>query len=285
MQNQRPFIGSEAMRSGDVTRHELRRYYRAVAPNVYLDKRIAPSLEQRTHAAWLWSGREAVIAGLAAATLHGSKWIDDSEPVELIWRNARAPHGVLTRADLLLDGESRSMAGLTVTTLERTAFDLGRRGSLGNAVARLDALAAAKKRLDVADVIELADAHPRARGLPQLRTALDLMDAGAQSPRETSLRLLLIGAGHPKPRTQIPVSSPDGRRRYYLDMGWEDVKIAVEYDGDHHRSDPVQFEYDLVRSADIEERDWRLIRVAKRSRPIEVLARVQRAWQARSTLR
>jgi very-short-patch-repair endonuclease len=284
MEKQRPFIGSEALASGALTRHELRRYYRAIAPNVYLDKRIEPSLEQRIHAAWLWSGREAVVAGLAAATLHGARWINDDEPVELIWRNARAPHGVLTRADLLLDRESRSMGGLMVTTPERTAFDLGRRGTLGSAVARLDALAAAH-RLVAADVVELADAHPRARGLPQLRTALDLMDAGAQSPRETHLRLLLIGAGHPKPRTQIPVLSPDGRRRYYLDMGWEDVKIAVEYDGDHHRSDPVQFEHDLTRTADVEERGWRLIRVVKRSRPDEVLARVQRAWQARSTLR
>ena len=285
MESQLPFVGSEAMASGAVTRHELRRYYRAIAPNVYLDKRADPSLEQRTHAAWLWSGREAVVAGLAAATLHGAKWIDDDVPVELIWRNARAPDGVVTRADLLLENESTSLAGLTVTTPERTAFDLGRRGSLGCAVARLDALAAATNGLSLADVLELAEALPRARGLPRLRTALHLMDAGAASPRETALRLLLIGAGHPTPRTQIPVLSPDCRRRYYLDMGWEDVKIAVEYDGDHHRSDPVQFEYDLVRSADIEERGWRLIRVAKRSRPDEVLARVQRAWLARATLR
>jgi hypothetical protein len=284
MEDLRPFIGSEAVASGELTRHALRRYYRALAPNVYLDKRIDPSLRQRTEAAWLWSGREAVVAGLAAAALHGAKWIDDDVPVELLWRNARAPHGIVTRADLLLERESQSVAGLTVTTPQRTAFDLGRRGSLGNAVARLDALAATCKVV-ADDVIAVADAHPRARGLPQLRTAIDLMDAGAASPRETSLRLLLIRAGHPRPRTQIPVLSPDGRRRYYLDMGWEDVKIAVEYDGDHHRSDPAQFEHDLVRSADVEERGWRLIRVAKRSRREEVLARVQRAWQTRSTLR
>ncbi len=31
------------------------------------------------------------------------------------------------------------------------------------------------------------------------------MDAGAQSPKETWLRLLLIDAGFPRPQTQIPV--------------------------------------------------------------------------------
>ena len=47
----RPFIGSEALAAGNVTRHELRRYYRAVMPNVYLDKRGDLSLRDRTVAA------------------------------------------------------------------------------------------------------------------------------------------------------------------------------------------------------------------------------------------
>ena len=53
------------------------------------------------------------------------------------------------------------------------------------------------------------------------------MDAGAQSPKETWLRLLLIRAGLPRPHTQIPVLSPDGNRWYYLDMGWEGIKLAA----------------------------------------------------------
>lgn len=169
------------------------------------------------------------------------------------------------------------VAGLDVTTPERTAFDIGRRGKLGRAVASLDSLAAAT-RIAADDVIQLALEHPGARGLPQLRAALELVDAGAESPKETWLRLLLIGANYPRPRTQIPVLSPDGHRWYYLDMGWEDRMLAVEYDGDHHRSDPIQFAYDIRRLADIDERGWRLVRVAPRSRQDDVLRRVQRAW-------
>ena len=88
-----PFIGTEALVSGALTRYELRRYYRAILPNVYLDKQLDPSLHQRTVGAWLWSGRQAVVAGLAASALHGAKWIDDDSPVELIWRNARVLPG------------------------------------------------------------------------------------------------------------------------------------------------------------------------------------------------
>lgn len=284
MDHEQPFIGSEAVASGQLTRHELRRYYRALAPNVYLDKRLDPSLRQRTTAAWLWSGREAVVAGLAASALHGATWVNRDAPVELIWRNARPPQRVVTRADLVRANEIQPIAGMPVTTPTRTAFDIGRRDRLDRAVASLDALAAATN-VTADDVAGLAREHPGARGLPQLRRALELMDSGAGSPRETWLRLLLIRAKYPRPTTQIPVISPDGLRRYYLDMGWEDRRIAVEYDGDHHRSDPVQFANDIRRLADIDELGWRLVRVVARSRPDEVLRRVAQAWQARPTLR
>jgi hypothetical protein len=209
---QGPLIGSAALATGDVSRHELRRYYRALMPNVYLGKWVKPSLRQRTVAAWLWSHREAVIAGATASAMHGAKWVDDHAPVELIWRNARAPQGVVTRDELLLEGEFQRLDGLWVATPVRTAFDLGRRGRLGRAVAGLDALAAATD-FKVGDVEELAGNHRHTRGLRQLEAALDLVDAGAQSPKETWLRLLLIEAGFPKPRTQIPVLGVDRRSR------------------------------------------------------------------------
>ena len=115
-------------------------------------------------------------------------------PVELIYSNARVPHGVVTRDDLLFEQEIQRLNGLPVTTPERTAFDLGRRGRIGRAVERLDALARATD-LKAPAVAELAARHGHARGLRQLETALDLVDAGAESPRQTALRLLLIGAG------------------------------------------------------------------------------------------
>jgi hypothetical protein len=68
-----------------------------VFPNVYLlSSDVTPSLRQRTMAAWLWSGREGVIAGAAAAALNGSRWIDEDEPIELIHSGPRSPKGVVT---------------------------------------------------------------------------------------------------------------------------------------------------------------------------------------------
>ncbi|SEH67667.1 Very-short-patch-repair endonuclease [Mycolicibacterium rutilum] len=274
---QLPFIGSEALASGALNRYELRRYHRPLMPNVYLDEHIDPSLAQRTVGAWLWSRRQAVIAGLAASALHGSKWIDDDVPVELIWRNARAPEGVITRDDLLLPNEFQCLDGLPVTTPERTAFDIGRRGSLGAAVARLDALAAATG-LKASAVEALAREHARARGLRQLERALDLMDAGAESPKETWLRLLVIRNGYPRPRTQIPILGPDGWPMYFLDMGWEHLKLALEYDGGQHWDDAVRVAYDIKRGEYVDDLGWTVIRVTKGHHAYDVLARVQRAW-------
>lgn len=274
-----PFIGSEALTAGVLTRHELRTYHRALMPNVYLDKWVDPSLQQRITAAWLWSRREAVIAGVSASAMHGAKWIDEAAAIELIWRNARAPQRVITRDELLRDGETQLLNGMPVTTPERTAFDIGRRGRLVRAVANLDALAAATG-FKVPDVGELAAGHRHVRGLRQLEAALELVDAGAQSPKETWLRLLLVNAGFPKPRTQIPVKGRDGFPRYFLDMGWEDIMLAAEYDGDQHWTNPAQYASDVDRQEYLQQIGWTVIRVVSRHRPSDVIGRVQCAWDA-----
>jgi hypothetical protein len=267
---------------GALSRHQLRTRYRAVFPNVYLPKQVQPSLHQRAVAAWLWSQRQGVIGGAAAAALHGAKWIDDDVPVELIYVNPRPPRGVLTRRDALLAGEVQTIAGRVVTTPERTAFDIGRRDPRHTAVARLDALARATGfKLD--DVAGIAARHPGARGLRQLETVLDLVDSGAQSPRESYLRLLIVEAGLPRPQTQIPVLGADGLPVAYLDLGWEDYMVAVEYDGDQHRVDRRQYLKDIRRLEVLERMGWVIVRVVAEDHPADILRRVRRALESRSS--
>ena len=271
-----PFIGSEALASGMLTRHQLRTRYCAVLPDVYLPRPVRPRLEQRIAAAWLWSREAATIAGAAAAALHGAKWIPDEVPVELIHTNNRPPQGVLTRRDVLLDGETQTIGGRMVTTPERTAFDIGRRGAVRSAVARLDALAAATG-FKAVDVSGLAKRHPGSPGLRRLETALELVDPGAQSPRESYLRLLLIDAGLPRPQTQIPVSGADGLPAAYLDMGWAEHMVAVEYDGDQHLCDRGQYVKDIRRIELLERMGWIIVRVVAEHRPADIVRRVREA--------
>ena len=276
-----PFRGVEALAEGLVRKHELRSKYVALFPGVYVPRAVSPTFRHRAQAAWLWSQRGGVLAGLTAARLHGARWVDDTAPIELVWPNSRPPRGIRVYAETLDEAEIGLRASLPVTTAARTAYDIGRRGTLADAVARLDALgnATGLATLDVVDRVRRG-----ARGVRQLTRALALYDAGAQSPRETWLRLMVIDAGFPRPQTQIPVVV-GGRTKYYLDMGWPDLKLAVEYEGDHHRTDRAQFARDIARLDELLALGWTIIRVAADTPPHAVVRRLRRAWEEASKLR
>ena len=274
-----PFIGSEALAGGDLTRHELQRWYRAIFRDVYVPKQQAVSLLDRTVAAWLWSRRRAIIAGAAASDLHWARWVDDDAPIELVWSNGRPPPGVTVRNEAIAADEITTLRGLPVTNLARTAFDLGRHLPRGQALARLDALMRATP-FSTEDVLVLAKRYRGARGLQRLREVLPLVDGGAASPKETWLRLLLIDAGFPKPTTQLPVADELGLIGL-LDMGWEGIKVAAEYDGDQHRSDRKQYAKDRRRLRRLAAIGWIHIGVIAEDRPDDVVARVDEAFKRR----
>ncbi len=143
-------------------------------------------------------GGVASSRGHSASALHGVKWVDDKAPAQLLYQHRRPPAGIHTWLDRVAGDEIVSIAGLPATTPARTAFDLACRNPVGRAVAAIDALARTT-RLDTAEVELLADRYKGHRNVRRARQALKLVDAGAESPRETWLRLLIVDAGYPKP--------------------------------------------------------------------------------------
>jgi len=273
------FIGTEAVASGVVTRHELARWYRPVFPNVWAPRRSL-TLDERAYAAWLWSKRCGVIAGVAASALHGAEWVADDVPIELIYNSAHPPRGIVARNERVAADEITTIRGLPVTTRARTAFDLGRYQRRGKSIERLDALMRAAPYSDE-DVLLLAKRYRGARGVKVLRALLPLVDAGAASPRESWLRLLYIDAGLPKPRTQIPIYDEYGNLLRTVDMGWEEFKVVSEYDGDQHRTVRAQYVKDQRVIPQIERLGWFVSRVIKEDRPVEIIARTWDAMIAR----
>jgi hypothetical protein len=276
------FLGSEALARGEISRGRLRSAYRATYPDVYMPRIGEPSLYANTMGAWLWSRRRGVITGRAASALHGALWVDEDSPVELIWNNNHPPQGIIARNERFTCDEVNEINDMAVATPQRAAFDLGRFLRRDSAVMHLDALARATG-LASDHVLPLADIYKGARGIRRFRTAIELMDAGAQSPKETWLRLLLIDAGYPRPQTQIPVFDDRGVPIAFLDMGWEDIMLAVEYDGDQHRTDRKRYVWDIRRQAFVERRGWIDIRVVNEDRPRDILERVGVAWRQRET--
>lgn len=272
-------LGGEAVAAGQVTRHELRRWYTNLFRGVYVRKDCDVSLRDRAIGAWLVTRRRGVVAGVAASALHGAPWVDPTVPIELVGAKCAPQDGLICRTERVADDEVTRIAGLPVTTRVRTAFDLGRHLDRPDALARLDALMW-NQTFSTDAVLQLTARYPRARNTRQLRELLPLVDGGAESPRESRTRLCLHDYGFPLPETQIPVLV-GSRPVAFLDMGWRDYMVAVEYDGDHHRKNRNQYVKDIARLRMLEAMGWIVIRVIAEDRPEEWLARVEAALISR----
>lgn len=277
-----PFIGSEAVANGNVVKSALRTRYTKLFRDVY----VIPGLERsplvRARAGWLWSRRRGIVAGLSASALYGSKWIDPSAPLEILHTNRNPLPGIRVRGDSIDDDEVMLIEGIPVTTPARTALDLACWYPRDEAVAAIDALLAVAD-VKIAEVELLLERYPGRRGIRGARKAVVLADGGSQSPKETWLRLLLIDAGFPRPQTQIRVYDEFGEVFAYLDMGWEDLKVAAEYDGEQHRTDGWRYRWDIRRREKLDRLGWIVIRVVAGDRPAEIVSRVRAAWARRAS--
>jgi hypothetical protein len=275
-----PFIGTEAIAEGALTKAQLATRCHRLFPGVYVARDVEVTAELRAQAGWLWSGRRGVVGGFAAAALHGSKWVGDVQAVDLIHDNWRPPPGIQTHGDRVEKDEVEVISDVRLTSPARTALDFGCWYPIMTAVAGIDALARAIE-IKAADLERLVRRYPGRRGIARARQAIALFDAGAQSPKESWLRVVLIQAGLPRPQTQIPVLDEFGSAIAYLDMGWENVKVAVEYDGEQHRADRRQYNWDVRRLEIVDRLGWIVIRVVAGDRPAEVVRRVRGALARR----
>ncbi|MED5812837.1 hypothetical protein VST63_10740 [Mycolicibacterium sp. 050232] len=276
-----PFVGTEALASGALTRHELRTRFRAIHRDIYVARDARPTALLRAKAAWLRSRGHGVLAGFSASAFHGARWIDASLPAYVIDTNNRRPaRGIVTWADAIEDDEICRVGDIRLTTPTRTAVDLACKFPDDTAVAAIDALARAT-RLKVADIERAAERHSGRKGIKRARATIALVDPGAESPQETWLRLLVVRAGYPRPQTQYPVCNEYDVVIGEVDLAWPELKIALEYEGIHH-TDPETLRKDIARIDEMIEMDWIVIRVTRRDGAANVLGRVAKAWASRA---
>ena len=94
--------------------------------------------------------------------------------------------------------------------------------------------------------------------------------------------MLIDRNGFPRPQTQIQVYDAYGQFIARLDLGWEAHMIAVEYEGDHHRTDRRQFNRDIRRYDDLAELGWLVIRVTAEDTEGTIVRRIATAFDRRS---
>lgn len=127
----------------------------------------------------------------------------------------------------LPEAETTVVDGLPVTHRSRTLVDCAAD------LPRLEAVAAADQFLRIGvDSRSLAAVLERLHGerLRRANATLLAADPRAESPMESWTRCLIADSGLPAPTPQLRVRTPGGRSRF-LDLGWEEWKVGVEYDG------------------------------------------------------
>jgi hypothetical protein len=257
-----PFRASEAIAAGRIGRG------RVAGPNV---ERLFPDVHaaadqvagpkdlvgRAKEAALYVKGAPAVIGGYAAAELLEASCGPKTAPIDLIVgrRRVRPRPGLRIHQDVLAPDEVVSVGDLLVTSAARTAWDLVRQLDAVEAVVALDVLARVGT-FDPSDLLAMAKMHPRGRGVRRVPEAVTRADPRSGSPPETRMRLGLAGHGVPTPVPQLEVHDARGWFVGRVDLGWEEAKVAAEYQGDHHRADREQWMRDQARFAELAAAGW-----------------------------
>ncbi|KNY05898.1 endonuclease domain-containing protein [Microbacterium sp. GCS4] len=119
-------------------------------------------------------------------------------------------------------------------------------------------------------------------GIATVRWALRRTRDAVESPKETQTRLLIVDAGLPEPVIQHEVWS-GGEFVARVDLAYPDQRIAIEYEGDGHRTDKAQWRRDIARQRRLEDLGWIVIRLTQHDldAPTDVISRIRRALAAR----
>jgi hypothetical protein len=138
-----------------------------------------------------------------------------------------------------------------------------------------------------ATVEELAAELARGRrvGIRRLEDALSRARAGSMSRTETWTRLTLIDGGLPEPALDHDVYDEHDVFVGCVDLAYISARVAIEYEGDHHRVDARQWHRDIEKHDRLAEVGWRVIRVTKTQlfqHPGELVARVRTALRSRA---
>lgn len=123
---------------------------------------------------------------------------------------------------------------------------------------------AARPRMNLADLHRLLEKTTGMHGIKRVRRAITDARERVESPRETMLRLLLIEHGFAEPEINRTVRTPSTGESFRLDLCYARERLAIEYDGDWHRTDRRRFRSDRRKDDVLHELGWRVVRVTEK---------------------
>ncbi|MGC3993894.1 MAG: hypothetical protein QM779_07290 [Propionicimonas sp.] len=149
--------------------------------------------------------------------------------------------------------EITEIDGYPVTSLERTAIDLGCIHAYERAVAVMDAALHREAGFEV--MVDTVQAARTRRGVATARAALTFADGRAESVGESISRVRMAAAGLPVPQLQVNVFDEFGIWLARSDFGWEALGVLGEFDGQlKYVGTPEQVARTVMREKDREDR-------------------------------
>lgn len=268
-----PFTFADLARWG-LSPHQVRRLVdagllRRSLRGAYCPAELPDTTEVRACCAALVLPEHSVVCDRSAAWLHGIDVLEPSEAdrtpalevVAVRGNNRVRREGVYGGERALLPEDVCELFGVRVTTPLRTACDLACLRGRYSALAVLDAFARVHG-VTLKEIERILPRYRRRRGVVQLRQLAPAMSPQRESTGESFCAAAIQHAGLPLPTPQVWVDL-DGFGRVRLDHAYEELKIAVEYDGEEFHTTEADRERDRQRRAALEAAGWLVIVVRK----------------------
>lgn len=252
-----PFLTNECTSWGVSRRRLATSEFRGIFDGVVVASVVPDTVVVRARAALLRAPEGAVVSHWTAARLWGgvvpdNEWTHISFMRDVRFRVRGVKHH---RFRHRLDIKRRH--GVTVTSPEQTFCHLAKHLGLVDLVALGDRLAK-KSRCSTADLVAYAEGW-EGQCQHEAVFAARLVRDRVDSVPETALRLLMVLAGLPEPEVDIRLYDDEGRLRFRIELGFEGVLLAIEYDGRWHDA-PEQREHDEARRSGLSSREgWTFV--------------------------
>ncbi len=235
-----------------------RGFLRPLLHGVYVAAQVEDSIELRADALRRVLTPGGVVTDRTAAWLHGVDVLLPNEHLQVPslqvfhrQRGNRVRRPELQSGQRMMpDRDVEILHEIPVTTLVRTACDLGRTQNVDRAYGSLDAMLRAG--VDQQELMDKTEEFKGYRHVRRLRAFAPRADGRAESMGESIMRRRWEDTTCPRPQLQCRVDRWGGRS-YFLDLGIEELFFAVEYDGVEFHTRREHRELDEWRRSWIEE--------------------------------
>jgi hypothetical protein len=276
------YTGRMARQLG-VTRRQIALDGDPVARGLYVSRSAEPDLETRCRAWALVLPDDAAFSHATAAELFDTPSARSEQPHVVLTPRRVLPQwsGLVVHRRQLQPPDVVEHRGLRLTSGAQTFLDLSPGLWPEDLVAVGDALLR-RGCMSPESLAERLGRADRVRGVLRARMCAPLLSGLAMSRPESHIRYWILTSDLPTPQAQIPIRDRWGVARTHADLGYEEWKVALEYEGRQH-ADTDQFGRDIDRYSLMAADGWVTLRFAKRhlGGPSVVLDRTRRTLISR----